>query len=81
MGTIALKERNCSLWEQILFFNTRPYFRSDTREKKNNISSMRYITKTYLYNIDPLKPHFYNVYSKIQVYMGIHYFSYFCSET
>ena len=37
------------------------------------------ITKTSLYNIDPLKPHF--IYSKIGVYRGIHYFSYFCSKT
>ena len=37
------------------------------------------ITKTCLYNIDPLKPHF--LYSKTGVYKGIHYFSYFCSKT
>ena len=37
------------------------------------------ITKTYLYNFDPLKPHFY-IYNKTGVYRGIHYFSYFCSK-
>ena len=37
------------------------------------------ITKTCLYNADPLKPHFY--YSKTGVYMGIQYFTYFCSKT
>ena len=38
------------------------------------------ITKTFLYNFDPLKPHFYIV--KTGVYSGIHvhYFSYFCSK-
>ena len=36
------------------------------------------ITKTCLYNFDPLKPHFYIV--KLGVYRGIHYFSYFCSK-
>ena len=36
------------------------------------------ITKTYLYNFDPLKPHFLD--SKPGVYRGIHYFSYFCSK-
>ena len=37
-----------------------------------------YITKTYLYNFDPLKPHFY---IRKRVYRGIHYFHYFCSKT
>ena len=37
------------------------------------------ITKTYLYNFDPFKPHF--LYSKTGVYKGIYYFSYFCSKT
>ena len=37
-----------------------------------------YITKTCLYNFDPLKPHFYI--EKTGVYRGIHYFSYFCSK-
>ena len=36
------------------------------------------ITKTCLYNFDPLKPHFYIV--KLGVYRGIHYLSYFCSK-
>ena len=36
------------------------------------------ITRTYLYNFDPLKPHFYIV--KLRVGRGIHYFSYFCSK-
>ena len=34
------------------------------------------ITKTYLYNDDPLKAHFYII--KTGVYWGIHYFAYFC---
>ena len=33
------------------------------------------ITKTRLYNFDPLKPRL--LYSKTGVYRGIHYFSYF----
>ena len=37
------------------------------------------ITKTCLYNFGPLKPYF--LYSKTGVYKGIHYFSYFCSNT
>ena len=37
------------------------------------------ITKTSLYNFDPLKPHFYIV--KLGLTWGIHYFSYFCSKT
>ena len=37
-----------------------------------------HITKTHLYNYDPLKPHFYI--EKTGVYRGIHYFSYFCSK-
>ena len=37
------------------------------------------ITKTRLYNFDPLKPHFYIV--KLGVYRGVHYFPYFCSKT
>ena len=37
-----------------------------------------FITKTYLYNFDPLKPHFYI--EKTGVYRGVHYFSYFCSK-
>ena len=35
------------------------------------------ITKTYLYNFDPLKPHFYIV--KLG-FAGVRYFSYFCSK-
>ena len=35
------------------------------------------ITKTRLYNFDPLKPH---VYSKTGVYRGEHYFSYFAKN-
>ena len=46
---------------------------TNRRRDENNI------TKTYLYNFDPLKPHFYIV--KSGVYKGIHYFSYFCSKT
>ena len=37
-----------------------------------------YITKTRLYNFDPLKPHFYIV--KLGFYRGIHYFSYFAQK-
>ena len=37
------------------------------------------IMKTYLYNVDPFKPHLY-IYSKTGVYRGIYYFSYFCSK-
>ena len=33
------------------------------------------ITKTCLYKVDPLKPHFYVV-----IYRVIHYWSYFCSK-
>ena len=44
-------------------------------------TSLGYITKTCLYNIDPLKPHFYIVKLGFGVYWGIHYFSYFCSKT
>ena len=40
------------------------------------LSLLQAITKTCLYNIDPLKPHFYIV--KLG-YRGIRYFSYFCS--
>ena len=36
------------------------------------------ITKQYLYNFDPLNPTFIE---QTGVYRGIHYFSYFCSET
>ena len=36
------------------------------------------ITKTYLYNFDPLKPSFYII---KMVFTGVHYFSYFCSKT
>ena len=35
------------------------------------------ITKTYLYNFDPLKPHFYIV--KLG-FTGVHYFAYFCKN-
>ena len=35
------------------------------------------ITKTCLYNFDPLKPQFYIVNWGLQ---GLHYFSYFCSK-
>ena len=38
-----------------------------------------FITKTCLYNFDPLKPQF--LCSITGVYNGIHYFSYFCSKT
>ena len=44
----------------------------------SNIMSGFCITKTRLYNFDPLKPHFF--YSKTGVYRGKHYFSYFWSK-
>ena len=34
-------------------------------------------TKTYLYNFNPLKPHFY---IEQLGFTGVHYFSYFCSK-
>ena len=37
-----------------------------------------FITKTYLYNADPLKPHFYII--KLGFTGGMHYFSYFYSK-
>ena len=37
-----------------------------------------YITKTYLYDFDPLKPRFYIV--KLGFTWGTHYFCYFCSK-
>ena len=43
------------------------------------LSCLHPIMKTYLYNFDPLKPHFYKV--KLGLTGGIHYFSYFCSKT
>ena len=45
----------------------------NTREYGTMLFSV-FITKTYLYNFDPLKPHFYIVH-KTGVYRGIHYFS------
>ena len=48
-------------------------------ESYNESCSWCYITKTYLCNFDPLKPHFYT--EKTGVYWGIHYFSYFCTKT
>ena len=41
--------------------------------------TIQFITKTYLYNFGPLKPHFYIV--KLGFTGGIHYFCYFCSKT
>ena len=49
-----------------------------TRERISGTPFADSITKTYLYNFDPLKPHFYIV---KRVYRGIHNFSYFCSKT
>ena len=46
---------------------------------QSNQSLYFLITKTCLYNADPHKPHFYIV--KTGVYMGIQYFTYFCSKT
>ena len=37
------------------------------------------VTKSYLYNFEPLKPHFY-IYKNIGVYRGIRYCSYFWSK-
>ena len=51
----------------------------DLHQKANrDYTKIQYITKTRLYNFDPLKPHFYN--SKTRVYRGIHYFSYFARK-
>ena len=51
-------------------------------ERNHLLGAFRYInlriTKTCLYNFDPLKPRF--LYCKTGVYRGIHYFSYFCSN-
>ena len=41
------------------------------RQYKGSDSLFAHITKTYLYNFDPLKPHFYVV---NRVYRGKHYF-------
>ena len=43
------------------------------------VCTICHITKTCLYNFDPLKPHFYKV--KLGIYRGIHYFCYFCLKT
>ena len=41
--------------------------------------TLEYITKRYLYNFDPIKPHFYIV--KLG-FTGVYlFFSYFCSKT
>ena len=62
--------------------STTKYMRLMMGKKKNqktDISShqtQRDITRTRLYNFEPLKPHFYIV--KLGVYRGIHYYSYFC---
>ena len=45
-------------------------------ESGSNDKKAHFITKTYVYNFDPVKPHFYIV--KLSVYRGVHYFSYFC---
>ena len=38
------------------------------------------ITKTCLYNSDPLEPDFYTIYSETGIYTGIHYFFYFAKK-
>ena len=43
-----------------------------------DIIGIHYITKTGLYNFDPLEPHFYIV--KLGFTRGMRYFSYFCSK-
>ena len=54
---------------------TAPSEGEGQRERERQADrGLRTIMKTYLYNSDPLKPHFY---SKTGVYRGIHYFSYF----
>ena len=55
--------------------------KSDIVKKKKKIRKFEHITKTYmyLYNFDPIKPHFYIV--KL-VFTGVYIiFSYFCSKT
>ena len=54
----------------------RDYFQ-ERRRNCNPILHVNNITKTYLYNFDPFKPHFYIKEWGLQ---GIHYFSYFCSK-
>ena len=49
------------------------------KNKQRQTVKKVFITKTCLYNFDPLKPHF--LYSKTGVYKGILYFSFFCSKT
>ena len=53
------------------YYNTS--FRAEVRKISVLIGGKKvpYITKTYLYNFDPLKP---LLYSKTWVYRGIHYF-------
>ena len=46
-----------------------------------NGQKMASITKTSLYNFDPLKPQFYIVKLGFTGVPGIYYFSYFCSKT
>ena len=49
------------------------------KKKKKKKKKQLYITKTSLYNFDPLKPHFYIV--KLG-FTGVYIiFSYFCSKT
>ena len=55
------------------------FFQTKVRRYSMWIVCLAYITKTYLYNSDPHKPHFYIV--KLEFTGGIHCFSYFCSNT
>ena len=52
-------------------------YRKANRREKNYLPSRKCITKTHLYNSDPLKPHFYIV--KLGLH-GCTFFSYFCSK-
>ena len=61
-----------SPWVHLFTLSTKPYNGASSSENLR-------ISKTYLYNFDPLKPYF-NI-SKSGVYRGIHYFAYFCPNT
>ena len=68
-----MKKIRQTLWEKeklTILFNL-----SRLRDK---VCTFYLIAKIYLYNFDPLKPHFYRV--KLG-FTGVYIFSYFCSET
>ena len=78
---LRLQKQTCSpTWALVSvvvhgpFVTDNPLYMALWRHSDKNSEA---ITKSYLYNFDPLKPH---LYSKTGVYRGIHYFSYFCSK-